>query len=153
MKGNRINLRIIDGQDQKILLIILGFALTARVFLALFSDNFSHPDENFQILEQAHRLVFGYGVIPWEFQSLARSWIVPGLMAAMLYPFKLLGVDNPDLYIPLVRILFSVVSLSMVVSAFYIGRRFGGARSGLWAAFFCVFEFIILQSLLFVPDH
>ena len=44
----------------------------------------SHPDEIYQTQEQAHRLVYGYGIVPWEFRDGVRSWILPGLLALEL---------------------------------------------------------------------
>jgi len=43
------------------LILIAGVALRAVAF-----DPYSahHPDETIQYLEQAHRLVFGHGVVP-----------------------------------------------------------------------------------------
>jgi GPI mannosyltransferase 3 len=124
------------NQKRVFIAIILG-ALLIRIVLALISDNFNHPDENFQIYEQAHRLVFGYGLVPWEFRFDARSWIVPGLVAAMLYPFKLLGCDNPNIYVPSMRIFLGIISLIVVISAYFIGKKISSVKAGLWAAFFC----------------
>jgi phosphatidylinositol glycan class B len=125
------------NNQKKILLIIIIGALIIRVVLALISDNFNHPDENFQIYEQAHRLVFGYGLIPWEFRFAARSWIVPGLVAIMLYPFKLFGCDDPNIYVLLIRVILGLISMSVVISAYFIGKKISSVRAGLWAAFFC----------------
>jgi len=124
------------NQKRIFLTIILG-AFVFRVVLALISDNFNHPDENFQIYEQAHRLVFGYGLIPWEFRFDVRSWIVPGLVAVILYPFKLLGCDNPNIYTPLTKIFFGLIAMSLVISAYFIGKKISSVKAGLWAAFFC----------------
>jgi hypothetical protein len=49
---------------------IVLLAMAFRVVLAVVSDNVNHPDEVFQILEQSHRVVFGYGMVPWEFRYL-----------------------------------------------------------------------------------
>jgi hypothetical protein len=113
-------------------------ALAFRLFLSLSSDNFNHPDEIFQVLEQAHRLVFDYGFIPWEYRLDARSWIVPGLTALFLYPFKLLRIDNPHIYIPGIKIILAMLSLLTVVAAYHIGRKWSSSEhGGLWSAFFC----------------
>jgi phosphatidylinositol glycan class B len=119
------------------LLAILVLAFVIRITLALLSDNFNHPDENFQIMEQAHRLVFGYGIIPWEYRFTIRSWIVPGFTTVLLYPFKILGFDNPNTYIPGIKILLSILSLTIVWAAYLIGKRLSSERTGLLAAFFC----------------
>ncbi len=128
--------RITDSQRKTLFTIVLC-ALIIRIVLALISDNFNHPDENFQIYEQAHRLVFGYGIIPWEFRFSVRSWIVPGLIAVMLYPFKLLGWDNPNIYVPLIRVILGLISVSIVISAYFIGKKISSPKAGIWAAFFC----------------
>ncbi len=61
-------------------LITLG-ACALRVAVTLSDDGLLYPDEVFQSLEQAHRLVFGPGFIPWEFQVGARPWVLPGILA------------------------------------------------------------------------
>ena len=58
-----------------LLLFAAGLRLTA--LLALPSMNWG--DEIFQATEQAHRLVYGTGLVPWEFQVGIRSWILPGV--------------------------------------------------------------------------
>src|SRR5262250_3404042 len=59
-----------------------GFAF--RAWLSFHDDGIYWPDEIYQSLEPAHRLVFGYGLIPWEFVQGARSWALPGLVAGLL---------------------------------------------------------------------
>lgn len=128
--------RLTENQKKTLGIIVFG-AVIVRILLAVLSDNFNHPDENFQIYEQAHRLVFGYGIIPWEFRFSVRSWIVPGLMAGMLYPFKLFGCDNPNIYIPFIRIILGLISTIVIISAYFIGKKIYSPKAGLWAAFFC----------------
>ncbi|MBN2226086.1 MAG: hypothetical protein JW763_01850 [candidate division Zixibacteria bacterium] len=123
--------------DKKILAGIATLAVIVRVLVAIFTDNLDHPDENFQLLEQAHRIVFGYGLIPWEFRYAVRSWLTPGFIAGLLYPFKLPGLDNPNLYVPAIRAILGVLSVSMVLSAYHIGRKLVSVRTGLVAAFLC----------------
>ncbi len=132
-----------DLTGKRILWAILSGGLILRLALALFTDNLSHPDENFQIFEQAHRLVFGYGLIPWEFRYSVRSWLTPGLTAFFLYPFKWLGWDSPNIYIPAIRIILGVLSLWLVYSAYLLGRKIAGMKAGLVAAFLCAFWYEI----------
>lgn len=127
----------IDNKDSRLFLwLFLAVGAAARIITALVSENINHPDEIFQVLEQAHRMVFGYGIIPWEYRLAARSWLVPGIMTVFLYPFKILGLDNPHIYIPGIKIIMSLISLSIIVSAYYIGKKLASHRAGLWAAFF-----------------
>ncbi len=51
-------------------------------------------DEIFQTLEQGHRLAFGYGLVPWEFQTGARSWLLAGLIGGLMKALAFLGVKS-----------------------------------------------------------
>ena len=137
-------IRTDDRNSRLFLWLILAAGAAARIITALIADNINDPDEIFQILEQAHRVVFGYGIIPWEYRLSARSWLVPGIMTIFLYPFKLLGLGNPNIYIPGMKIIMSLLSMSIVLSAYYIGKRLLSHRAGLWAAFFCAVWYEII---------
>src|SRR6185312_5525190 len=69
--------------DWRLLAAILLAAAVPRVVLAVDDQGIFWPDEIFQSLEQAHRVVFGYGFIPWEFQQGARSWLFPGVFVLL----------------------------------------------------------------------
>lgn len=49
------------------------------------------PDENFDYMEQAYRLVHGYGTSTWTYELGMRSWIFPGLLAGAMWIGTLLG--------------------------------------------------------------
>src|SRR6185369_14224273 len=61
---------------------IISFERDACVWAIVAEHGVVWPDEVYQSLEQAHRLVFGFGFLPWEFDVGARSWVFPGLLAA-----------------------------------------------------------------------
>jgi hypothetical protein len=63
---------------------IVVFAFVVRMLAWLAFPNQIWPDEIFQSLEQAHRVVFGYGVVPWEFREGTRSWLLPGMLTAVI---------------------------------------------------------------------
>jgi len=50
-------------------------------------------DEYWQNLEVAHRWVFGYGYLTWEWRSGLRSVLYPGLTAMLYWSLKLTGFD------------------------------------------------------------
>ena len=89
----------------------------------LLAPGIHYPDEVMQSLEQAHRLVFGYGLVPWEFRDGARSWLLPGLLAG---PIWLGAVMAPatDAYRYLAQALVAALSASSVVIGLYWGLRF-----------------------------
>jgi hypothetical protein len=98
------------------------------------SEHISHPDEVFQYLEQAHRLVYGYGFVPWEYRFARRNWLLPGALAGVLEALRLVGLDRPAAYIPALKALFAILSISLVYAAHAIGRNLFGVRAGLVAA-------------------
>ena len=68
--------------------------LLLRVRYAVGNDSIVFPDEFHQSTEQAHRLVYGYGLIPWEFDRGARTWVWPALLAGPLEVAQLLGMSD-----------------------------------------------------------
>ena len=70
-----------------------------------------HPDEIMQYLEPAHRLVFGNGVTYWEYFYGARSWLVPGLVAGVLWLLDAAGLGQPVWYVGAVKLVFCALSL------------------------------------------
>jgi hypothetical protein len=97
------------------LLAICLVALAIRLAAAVASPNLLWPDEIFQTLEQAHRLVFGYGVVPWEFRVGARSWLLPGALAGAMEPVRWAGGLA---HVRAAQLVLSIVSLSPVCVAF-----------------------------------
>ena len=108
-------------------MLILGFS--ARVGIALSSDVPLHYDEVMQYLEQAHRVVYGYGIVPWEYREGTRSWLVPGFISGILYGLKVLGSDRPELYINAVKIVFCAISLLIPAGMYLFSRVHFGEQS------------------------
>lgn len=92
---------------------IIAIGLIARVLFALGSDHVYFPDEIFQTIEQAYRLITGYGVVPWEFAYHMRSY-VPALL--LTGPLKLLLelTRDPYWYTLGMRIFLACVSVILI---------------------------------------
>lgn len=121
----------VDPKFGMIGLLVLAFAL--RVWVAWVGDFLLHPDEVFQYLEQGHRVVFGYGIVPWEYRYGTRSWLLAGSIAALLWPLKALGWDRPDVYLCWIKFVFCVFSMSIPVGMMMFARRYGGGKAAFWA--------------------
>jgi GPI mannosyltransferase 3 len=115
------------------LVLLLVTAFVARLWPALVHPGINHPDELFQTLEQAHRLVFGYGLIPWEFEYGTRSWLLPGVIAGLMWVGRLFGAA-PTAYVGSVHLALAALATTTVLCSFFWGRRLGGRWSGLAAA-------------------
>lgn len=86
----------------------LLISLAIRPVLALLTRTFFQPDEYFQCLEVAHRIVFGYGQLTWEWETSPpiRSIVHPALWVPVYWAVKVLGLEHTQ---ALVRFLFRVV--------------------------------------------
>lgn len=111
---------------------VMILALALRLPLAIWGQDIVAPDEMIQYFGQAHRLVYGHGPVPWEFQVGMRSWLVPGLLAGPIWLVEALG-GAPVTGLLLDKLLLCLASLSLVGCAYGWGRMFHGARGG-WIA-------------------
>src|SRR5258708_13050366 len=71
----------VERRRRLMLLFLCAIAIALRLYFAFASPNIAHPDEIYQNQEQAHRLVYGYGIVPWEFREGVRSSILPEFLA------------------------------------------------------------------------
>ena len=102
---------------------LLLLAFMARAAVALGGDFVIHPDEIMQYLEQAHRLIYGNGVMYWEFFYGARSWLVPCLAALAIGLCKIIGLEEPVYYIGAVKLLFCLISILIPWGMYVFCRR------------------------------
>ena len=115
---------------------ILALALALR-FAVIFSGPYIvHPDELFQSYEQGYRLAFGSGVVPWEFHDGARSWLIPGILAAVMTVSRWVS-SNPVVYIDAIRISCTLLSLTIVYVGFETARRRDGMLGALVTGTLC----------------
>ena len=118
------------GRPWKYLPLVLALAFVARAVVALSGDFVLHPDEIMQYLEPAHRLVFGSGITYWEYFYGARSWLVPGTVAAVLKLFDAVGLGQPFWYVGGVKLLFCAISLAIPAGMYLFARRHFGETAG-----------------------
>ncbi|XP_042472701.1 mannosyltransferase APTG1 [Zingiber officinale] len=71
------------------------FALAFRAANALLVQTYFNPDEHWQSLEVAHRIVFGYGHLTWEWKEGIRSYLHPLLFALLYKILAFLHLDKP----------------------------------------------------------
>jgi len=105
-------------------------AAILRVWLSWYDHSVFWPDEIHQSLEQAHRAVFGYGLVPWEFRDGARSWFFPGVIAALWEAAALVGVDSSMTLVMIARLFMVVSSVVAIVYAAKIAAETRGMRAG-----------------------
>ncbi len=125
----------------------LAAGAVLRVHLALTDDGLYWPDEIYQGLEPAHRLVFGYGLRAWEFIDGARTFAVPGVAALVMKISSLLGLPEPRGYLVACKLAFGAISLATAWASALLARRLS-ARP-LAAAFAGAFCALAAPSIYF----
>jgi len=136
----------IDWQLALILLIAWGLRFGA----ARFWPNIQWPDEIYQALEPAHRLVFGYGLLSWEWHEGVRSPVLPGFFAGPLEIAKWLDL-GPDIYLLAIQALLCALSLSIVWVAYLLGADSVGTSARMGAAVAAAPAALMFDLVLFAP--
>lgn len=119
------------GHWRTIALLCLG-AVAVRIATSYALPSVAHPDETFQYLEQAYRLVTGQGLIPWEYQVGARSWLLPWIVTPAVALGHFLSPD-PAVLRTVVAAFLSILSTGAVIAAYRIGLIAGGRVHALFA--------------------
>ena len=122
-----------------LLLAALAAGAALRGWLALTDAGIAWPDEIYQSLEPAHRLVWGRGWVALEFREGLRTWVLPGLVAGVLEVARVLGLSRPALYVPAAKLVFAAVGVATAWATARLARRMGAgplesaAAGALWA--------------------
>src|SRR3954447_6707635 len=117
------------------LALLVLVAIGLRLVPILVEPSLNWWDEVFQATEQAHRLVYGYGLVPWEFQLGMRSWLLPGTVTGLMEVSRLPG-DGPAYYLPVIATSFAVLASAPVVCCFLWAHRWFGLAGAFAAAVF-----------------
>lgn len=94
----------------------------AVVFRAVIWDTLSyhHPDEIFQYLGQAHKLVTGVGIDTWEQHEGIRGRLIPQMLTLPMWLGTLLSSDGTVAYL-VMRLFGAAIALMIVPAAFAMG--------------------------------
>jgi hypothetical protein len=132
-----------DGEKTRLLpavppdlvaLLLLAFVL--RLAAGFLMPNIHWADEIFQVTEPAHRLVFGSGLVTWEWVVGIRSWLLPGVMAGLMWLGSLMG-DAPWLINLPIALFLAACACVPVACAYGWGRRAYGRAGAIAAAGVC----------------
>ncbi len=124
--GEEVRRIPLDSAVRRRLAILLVLATLPRLWLAWFDHGTNHPDEIFQMLEPAHRFVYGFGIQAWEFRDGARSWLLPGIVALLWKGLATLGLSDPLTIVPLLRMPFVALAVYGVYLTSRLTTRIAG---------------------------
>ncbi|KAL1205964.1 Mannosyltransferase APTG1 [Cardamine amara subsp. amara] len=114
---------------------IFFFCLAFRVVNALLIQTYFNPDEHWQSLEVAHRTVFGYGYLTWEWKKGIRSYLHP-MVFAFLYKFlQVTGLDTPYIMSKAPRLMQSIFSALGDLYLYKLSDALYGENVAAWSLF------------------
>jgi hypothetical protein len=101
-------------------LAVFGLAIALRLVSAIpFSA--LHPDEIWQYLEPAYKLIDWHAVVTWDQRAGLRSWLLPEVLAVPMYLGHLFS-PHSEAHLFAVRLSMAAVSLLIVWAAYRLGR-------------------------------
>lgn len=125
------------------LFALLLLALVLRLAAALW-PNVMYPDEIFQYLEPAWRMLGHDGILTWEWRDGIRGWFLPTLLAGPVAVGDLIAPAGEGAFL-VPRLVAASASLSIVVSAWFFGARISRTHAIVTAFAAAVwFELILL---------
>ncbi|CAK1589256.1 unnamed protein product [Parnassius mnemosyne] len=108
---------------------VVSIIFFVRILSVFLVQTWYVPDEYWQSLEVAHKQVFGYGALTWEWRKGIRSYLYPSIFAALYTVLKITGLDYPEAVVLLPRLFQAAVS----TAADYSFYKWTGGRK--WALF------------------
>ena len=113
------------AREPKLALAITAIlAVAVAIRIAVFQPYaLAHPDEAIQYLEQAHRLVFGYGIEPWEYRYGMRNWLVPLVLSGPMWLAAQIMPATTTAPVLAARSLAALIALVPIGAAYALGAR------------------------------
>lgn len=115
--------------------MLLPFLVVFRIFNACLIQTWFVPDEFWQGPEVAHRLVFGYGYLTWEWQEGLRGYTFPLFFAGAFKLLHILGLDNTTVLIVVPRFLQAILAAFGDLYLFKMSTKMFGKESAKWTLF------------------
>ena len=109
---------------------MIWFLAALRLLQGLLVRGVFSPDEYWQSLEVAHRVVFGYGYLTWEWWDAyrLRSIVHPGIFVCLYQALQLLGLDSPWAVAYLPRLVQALALTIVDAAVYYTALHLGGTR-------------------------
>ncbi|XP_057249239.1 mannosyltransferase APTG1 isoform X2 [Beta vulgaris subsp. vulgaris] len=120
-----------DGSCRRVFYLCVG----VRMLNSLVVQTYFNPDEHWQSLEVAHRLVFGYGHLTWEWKRGIRSYLHPLLFALLYKILAFLHLDTPWLMMKAPRLLQSVFAAVCDLYLYKFSNMIFGNQVARWTLF------------------
>ena len=112
--------------------LVAALVLIRVITAAFLSGTYFVPDEYWQSLEVAHRLVFGYGYLTWEWLEGIRGYFHPLLFACLYRLLAWLHLDYPWSIVVGPRILQACATAWSDYRLFWLASRYFTLDTAPW---------------------
>ncbi|XP_053784048.1 GPI mannosyltransferase 3 isoform X2 [Desmodus rotundus] len=112
------------------------FTITLRICNCFLVQTSFVPDEYWQSLEVAHRMVFNYGYLTWEWTERLRGYTYPLIFASIYKILHLLGKDSVQLLIWIPRLAQALLSAIADLRLYSLMKQLENQQVAKWV-FFC----------------
>ncbi|XP_012904734.2 GPI mannosyltransferase 3 isoform X3 [Mustela putorius furo] len=123
-----------DLLGENIYLVLFTIAL--RICNCFLVQTSFVPDEYWQSLEVAHRMVFNYGYLTWEWTERLRGYTYPLIFASIYKVLHLLRKDNVQLLIWIPRLAQALLSAIADIRLYSLMKQLENQQMAKWV-FFC----------------
>ncbi|XP_064606648.1 GPI mannosyltransferase 3-like [Liolophura sinensis] len=130
----------IMSSDQQLFLGLFAF----RTVNALLVQTYFVPDEFWQSQEVAHKMVFGYGYLTWEWRYGLRGYLYPSMFAIFFKILAVFGLDNRLMLIKMPRIVQGFWAACGDLFLYKLSRRLSDRPTAQWALLCQILSWVTL---------
>ena len=118
-----------------------------RILNVFLIKTFFVPDEFWQGPEVAHRIVFGYGYLTWEWRKGLRGWTSPLIFATSYKLLALFGMDTPKTLVLAPRIVQSFFASFGDLFLYKLAVKRFDPQTGKWTLICYLMSWFALYSV------
>ena len=115
-------------------------AILLRFYACSVTGGIIHWDEQYQYIEPAFGMSFGFWFKAWEFQEGARSFFFPLINFAIFKIGLLAGISDVRILVLLLRVLATTLSILIVPVTYLLAKNIYGKRVGLYTLVMVAFS-------------
>lgn len=134
---------VVNSAERSLLCVLFVF----RILNAFLIRTFFVPDEFWQGPEIAHRIVFGYGYLTWEWKEGLRGWTSPLIYAVSYKLLALFGLDTANILVVVPRLIQSCFASSGDLFLYKLAVRRFDHQTGVWTLICYVLSWFTLYSV------
>lgn len=135
-----IFIRIKQYRENQPLAFIMIIAIILRFIAVIFAKGFGMHDDHFLYIEVPQSWVDGLDYnkwLPWSEGNTGasgHSFVYPGFNFLVLWFFKFIGINSPEIKMLLIRLIHALLSLFVVSISYKISKKIANEKTAFYVA-------------------